>query len=233
MTERKQRVFLVDDHPLVREGLSMLIGHEDDLEVCGEAGDPREALRAIAKVAPDIAVVDLSLGEYSGMDLIRSLRAQYQDLSVVVLSMHDEKLYAERVIRAGARGYVMKREMSGTILSAIRHVLSGKLYVSSEVAEMFAEKFVDRKLTADASPIEQLSDRELEVFSLLGQGHETRRIAENLHLSVKTVQAYCARIKEKLNLANGTELLREAVYWHENRASGGASAPRRSTNGGG
>jgi DNA-binding NarL/FixJ family response regulator len=140
---------------------------------------------------------------------------------VIVLSMHDEKLYAERVIRAGARGYVMKREATRSVIAAIRQVLSGKLYVSTGVAEMFAEKFVDRKLPTDSSPIEQLSDRELEVFSLLGQGQETRRIAENLHLSVKTVQAYCARIKEKLNLANGTELLREAVYWHENRASGG------------
>lgn len=207
----------------------MLIGQEDDLEVCGEAGEPRDAQRAIIKAEPDIIVIDLSLGEYSGMDLIRSLRSQNQDLSLIVLSMHDEKLYAERVIRAGARGYVMKREMSGTILSAIRQVLLGKLYVSPEVAEMFAEKFVDRKLPADASPIEQLSDRELEVFSLLGQGYETRRIAENLHLSVKTVQAYCARIKEKLNLANGTELLREAVYWHENRASGGVTSPSRSS----
>jgi len=233
MTKNKSRVFLVDDHPLVREGLSMLIGHEEDLEICGAAGEPAEALAAIGLAAPDIAVIDLSLGEQSGMDLIRGLRSAKPDLSVIVLSMHDEKLYAERVIRAGARGYVMKREISGTILSAIRQVLSGKLYVSPEVAEMFAEKFVDRKLPANASPIEQLSDRELEVFSLLGQGQETRRIAENLHLSVKTVQAYCARIKEKLNLANGTELLREAVYWHENRAAGGMTAhdrtPSRST----
>jgi DNA-binding NarL/FixJ family response regulator len=227
MTKQKSRVFLVDDHPLVREGLSMLINQEEDLEVCGEAGEPRDALRAIAKVQPDIVVIDLSLGEHSGMDLIRSLRAQAQNLPLIVLSMHDEKLYAERVIRAGARGYIMKREMSGTILAGIRQVLSGKLYVSPEVAEMFAEKFVERKLPADASPIEQLSDRELEVFSLLGQGYETRRIADNLHLSVKTVQAYCARIKEKLNLSNGTELLREAVYWHENRAAGGVSASPR------
>jgi DNA-binding NarL/FixJ family response regulator len=224
MASRKNRVFLVDDHPLVLEGLNMLISQEEDLEVCGEAAEPREALRAIMKSGADIAIVDLSLGEHSGMDLIRSLRAQAKEIPVVVLSMHDEKLYAERVIRAGARGYVMKREVSGTILAAVRYVLSGKLYVSPEVAEMFAEKFVDRKLPADASPIEQLSDRELEVFSLLGQGYETRRIAENLHLSVKTVQAYCARIKDKLNLSNGTELLREAVYWHENRASGGVTA---------
>jgi DNA-binding NarL/FixJ family response regulator len=221
MGSEKHKVFIVDDHPLVREGLTMLVNRQDDMEICGEAGDPAGALHGIAEAKPNVVIVDLSLGAFSGMDLVKSLSAQETRIPVVVLSMHDENLYAERVIRAGARGYIMKRETAKKIIDAVRQVLAGKLYVSSEVSEMFAEKFVDRKLTVGTSPIEQLSDRELEVFSLLGQGFETRRIAETLHLSVKTVQAYCSRIKEKLDLANGTELLREAVYWHDNRAGRG------------
>ncbi len=201
----------------------MLINRQDDMEICGEPDTPDAALHAISDVKPDVAVVDLSLGPHSGMDLVKSLNAQNARTAVIVLSMHDESLYAERAIRAGACGYIMKRENAGKILQAIRQVLAGKLYVSPDVAEMFAEKFVDRKLAVGASPIEQLSDRELEVFSFLGQGYEARRIADRLSLSVKTVQAYCARIKEKLNVANGTELLREAVHWHENRASGSTS----------
>lgn len=220
MGEHQAKIFLVDDHPLVREWLCNLINQQEDMVVCGEAEDAARAQRAIAAAKPNVAIVDISLKGSSGMELIKTLKGHDPDIATIVLSMHDESVYAERAIRAGARGYIMKRETTKKVIAAIRQVLSGKLYVSGQVAAMFAEKFVDSKLPAGRPPIEQLSDRELEVFELLGQGYETRRVAETLNLSIKTVQAYCARIKEKLNLANGTELLREAVYWHENRASG-------------
>jgi DNA-binding NarL/FixJ family response regulator len=218
MPERRAKIFLVDDHPLVREWLSNLIEQQQDLTVCGEADDVPRAQRAIVAAKPDLAIVDISLKGGSGIELIKQMKAQDAQLPIVVFSMHDESVYAERAIRAGARGYIMKRESAKNVVGAIRQVLGGRLYVSSEVAALFAEKFVDGRQPANGSPIEQLSDRELEVFGLLGQGYDTRRVAETLHLSIKTVQAYCARIKEKMNLSSGTELLREAVYWHENRA---------------
>ena len=218
MPDTPAKIFLVDDDPHVREWLSNLIDQQDDLVVCGEAEDVPRAQRAIGSVKPDLAIVDISLKGGSGMELIKAIKVQDPEVAVIVFSMHDESVYAERAIRAGARGYVMKRESAKNVVGAIRQVLGGRLYVSSDVAAIFAEKFLDSKVPGGGSPIEQLSDRELEVFQLLGQGYDTRRVAETLHLSIKTVQAYCARIKEKLNLASGTELLREAVYWHENRA---------------
>ena len=220
MPERQSRIFLVDDHPLVREWLTNLIQQQTDLVVCGEAEDVVNAQKEIEATKPDVVIVDISLKGSSGMELIKTTKAQNPDTAVIVLSMHDEKLYAERDIRAGARGYIMKRETTKKVVAAIRDVLGGKLHVSDQIAALFAEKFVDRRLPSHGSPIETLSDRELEVFDLLGQGYETRRVADSLHLSIKTVQAYCARIKEKLNLANGTELLREAICWHENRGTG-------------
>ena len=223
MPKRQYRIFLVDDHPLVREWLTNLIQQQEDLVVCGEAEDVGQAQTEIEAAKPDVVIVDISLKGSSGMELIKIIKAQNPDIAVIVLSMHDEKLYAERAIRAGARGYIMKRETTKKIVGAIREVLSGKLHVSDQIAAMFTEKFVDRRLPSGGSPIETLSDRELEVFDLLGQGYETRRVAESLQLSIKTVQAYCARIKEKLNLANGTELLREAICWHENRPDGSAT----------
>jgi DNA-binding NarL/FixJ family response regulator len=218
MGDGRAKVFLVDDHPLVREWLCNLINQQEDMIVCGEAEDVASAQRAIPAAKPDVAIVDISLSGSSGMELIKILKGN-SNVATLVLSMHDESVYAERAIRAGARGYIMKRETTKKVIAAIRQVLNGKLYVSSQVAAMFAEKFVDSKAPS-GRPIDQLSDRELEVFELLGKGYETRRVAETLQLSIKTVQAYCARIKEKLNLANGTELLREAVYWHENRIIG-------------
>jgi DNA-binding NarL/FixJ family response regulator len=218
VTREKTRIFLVDDHPLVREWLTNLIHQQTDLTVCGEAETAADALQAINKLRPDVAIVDISLTDSSGIELIKGIKAAQLGVAVIVLSMHDERLYAERALRAGARGYVMKRETAGKIIAAIRQVLEGKLYVSAALASLLAEKFVDGGATS-CSPVEQLSDRELEVFQLLGQGHETRRIAESLHVSMKTVQAYCARIKEKLRLANATELLREAIRWHETRSS--------------
>lgn len=215
MTPQKAKVFIVDDHPLVREWLINLIHQQPDFLVCGEAEKAASALQAIIALKPDVAIVDISLKEGSGLELIKNIKANCPAVSVIVLSMHDESLYAERAIRAGARGYIMKRETTKRIIEAIRTVLGGKLFVSERLTTLFAKKFLDGHLPNDVSPIEQLSDRELEVFQLLGQGFETRQVAESLHISMKTVQAYCARIKEKLNLASALELLREAIRWHE------------------
>jgi DNA-binding NarL/FixJ family response regulator len=212
------KIFIVDDHPLVREWLTNLIKQHPGLVVCGEAATAAEAVSGITTTKPDVAIVDISLRNGSGLDLIKSLKAMHPETAIIVLSMHDERLYAERSLRAGARGYIMKRETTRNVISAIRQVLDGKLYVSTDMAAYFAEKFVDGKPPTGESSIEQLSDRELEVFQLLGQGRETRDIAKSLNISIKTVQAYCARIKEKLKLANASELLREAVRWYENRA---------------
>jgi len=210
----KRTILLVDDHPLVREWLTNLINQQHDLVVCGECGSAPAARQLVAQKKPDIAIVDITLTEGSGIELIKDMRIENPKTAIIVLSMHDESLYAERALRAGARGYVMKRETTKKIITAIRHVLEGKLYVSEKLAAAITERFAGGK-TGAGSPVEQLSDRELEVFQMLGQGMETRQIAESLHISMKTVQVYCARIKEKLNLSTATELLREAVRWQE------------------
>jgi len=209
------RIFLVDDHPLVREWLRNLIDQQPSLAVCGEASDAPGALSAIESLRPDLAVVDISLASGSGLELVKDIRHCVPSTAVVVLSMHDEALYAGRALRAGARGYVMKSETTGKIIAAIQHVLEGKLYASEEFKASILERGVG---FGPRNPIEALSDRELEIFRLLGRGIETRRIAESLHLSIKTVQAYCARIKDKLGLANASELLREAVRLEVERA---------------
>jgi DNA-binding NarL/FixJ family response regulator len=215
--KNKKRVFLVDDHPLVREWLTTLINQQEDLTVCGETESAPQALQAIASTKPDIAIVDLSLTASSGIELIKDLKLSCPDVAVLVLSMHEEAHYAERALRAGAKGYVMKRETTRKVVDAIRRVLEGKLYVSDKITEAMTARFFEGKGPKSPSPIEHLSDRELEVFELLGQGWGTRRIAESLRVSLKTVQAYCARIKDKLGVASATELLREAIRWHENK----------------
>jgi DNA-binding NarL/FixJ family response regulator len=215
----KAKIILVDDHPLVREWLTNLIHQQPDLAVCGEAETAPAALQTIEATKPDVAIVDISLKDSSGIELIKNIKVSHPRLAVIVLSMHDERLYAERALRAGARGYIMKRETAKKVITAIRRVLEGKLYLSEQLASLFAEKFVDGGGTKIHSPIEQLSDRELEVFQMLGEGCETRQIAEAMNVSMKTIQAYCARIKEKLGLANATELLREAIRWNESRRS--------------
>lgn len=219
MIKPKAKIFLVDDHPLVREWLTNLIHQQHDLSVCGEAETAPEALEAIPKLKPEVAIVDISLKSGSGIELIKNLKTMQPRVAVIVLSMHDEELYAERALRAGARGYIMKRETAKKVIAAIRHVLEGKLYLSERLTAMFAEKFVDAGAATVSPSVAQLSDRELEVFQLLGQGYETRQIAESLSISMKTVQAFCARIKEKLKLASATELLREAIRWHEGQQS--------------
>jgi len=210
----KARVFLVDDHPLVREMLRNLIDQQPDMIACGDAGDAAQALKGIPAAAPHIVVIDLSLKDSSGLELIKQIRQRHPNVSQIVLSMHDEKLYAERVLRAGARGYVMKRESTKQILAAIRAVRGGKMWLSETLSDDFARRFVGAEAPG-GSPLESLSDRELEVFNLLGQGMQTRQVASALNVSIKTVQAYCARIKQKLSLSSGAELLREAMRWHE------------------
>ena len=218
MNAAKSKIFIVDDHPLVRESLTNLIDQTPDLTVCGEAESPHGALQAIARTAPDLAIIDLSLGNGSGIDLIRSVRSLFPNVPVIVLSMHDERVYAERSIRAGALGYIMKRESTKKIIEAIHHVLGGKMYLSRELTETFAAKFVTGPAPVKGMPIGQLSDRELEVFQLIGQGYETRQIAKTLNVNIKTVQTYCTRIKDKLKFSTGAELLREAIRWNESGA---------------
>jgi DNA-binding NarL/FixJ family response regulator len=212
---QKAKVLLVDDHPLVREWLANLINQQPDLKVCAETDSAPKAMQCIVAAEPEIAIVDISMEGGSGLELIKNIKATHPDVRVVVLSMHDEGLYAERALRAGARGYIMKREATKRVLQAIRCVLDGDLYLSDKMARLIAEKSVQGRSAKEGSAAEILSDRELEVFQLLGRGCTTRQIADELHVSFKTVQSFCARIKEKLNLANAAELMREAVRWQE------------------
>jgi DNA-binding NarL/FixJ family response regulator len=214
-TVRRRRIFLVDDHPLVREGLANLINGQSDLVVCGEAEDSAGAIAGIAKARPDVALIDISLKNESGLELIKNLESQFPLVALIVVSMHDEALYAERAVRAGARGYVMKRETTKSVLTCIRRVLEGGVYVSERVVNSMARRLAASPKTADVSPVERLSDRELEIFRLLGQGRTTSEIAEDLHLSLKTVQAYCARAKEKFGVSSLGELLRAAIRWED------------------
>jgi DNA-binding NarL/FixJ family response regulator len=212
---RKGRIFVVDDHPLVREGLANLINAQHDLMVCGEAEDSTQAIARIVKARADVALVDISLKNESGLELVKDLRSQFPPLALIVLSMHDEALYAERALRAGARAYVMKREASKNVLASIRRVLEGGVYISERVTSRVALELGSSGEAATSSPVERLSDRELEIFRLLGQGRTTSQIASDLNLSVKTVQAYCARAKEKFGVTTLVDLLRAAIRWED------------------
>src|SRR5215467_12936422 len=214
-TPRKRRIFLIDDHPLVREGLANLINGQDDLLICGAAEDSPGAITGIGKTRPDVALVDISLKNESGLELVKNLDSQFPLVALIVLSMHDEALYAERALRAGARGYVMKRESTKSVLASVRRVMEGGVYVSERVVNSMARRFSSSPKQAESSPVERLSDRELEIFRLLGQGRTTAQIAEDLHLSLKTVQAYCARAKEKFGVSSLGELLRAAIRWED------------------
>src|SRR5579884_1188256 len=217
-TERS-RILIVDDHPLFREGLQQMIDRTPDLAVCGEAEDVAEALKAIPELKPALVLVDISLGAGSGIDLIKAIKAKYEDLPVLVISMHDESLYAERALRAGAMGYVMKHERGKRVLAAISRVLGGDIYVSEKMATSMLSKLTWGKDQEPVSPVEKLSDRELEVFRMLGQVKGTRQIAEELNLTVATINTFRARIKEKLQLKTSTELAMYAIQWY--RESGG------------
>lgn len=207
------KVLIVDDHPIIRQGLAELINNEPDLTVCGQAEDAPEAMEKIKESEPDMVIVDISLKETSGMELMKDIKAQHPNLPVLVLSMHDESLYAERMLRAGAKGYVMKAEATDKVIVAIRKILSGQIYVSDKMAAKMVRKLVGGSPDMGVSAIERLSDRELEVFHLIGKGYGTRQIAERLHLSIKTIETYREHIKEKLNLADASELLQYAIQW--------------------
>jgi len=211
----KRRIFLVDDHPLVCEGLTILINRQKDMVVCGEACSAPEALQAIDAAQPDAALVDLTLASGSGLELIKDLRACCPATALVVLSMHDESTYAERALRAGARGYVMKRETTRNVIAALNAVLAGKIFVSEEFAAAMTSRLVEFDKPRSGSIVGDLSDRELEVFEMFGRGMETREIAESLNITLKTVQTYCARIKEKLKIDNLNALRRAAIRWSE------------------
>jgi DNA-binding NarL/FixJ family response regulator len=213
-TARTRRVFIVDDHPLVREGLANLINQQSDLSVCGEAEDSAGAIAEIESTHPDVALIDISLKNESGLELVKTLQNRFPEVALIVLSMHEEALYAERALHAGARGYVMKRETTKNVLTAIRRVVEGDIYVGDRVVNAMAKRMSSRK-TAATEPVERLSDRELEIFRLLGQGRTPSQIAEDLRLSLKTVQAYCARAKEKFGVSSLTELLRAAIRWED------------------
>lgn len=216
---QKRKVFLVDDHPLVREWLTSLINQEEDLVVCGSASNAPEALQGIETTQPEAAVVDLALPNTSGLDLIKDVKACHPSIAMVVLSMHEESVYGMRALRAGASGYVTKRETTKKVIAALHAILAGKLFVSEELAAFAADKPAELRTGHGDGPVKDLSERELQVFELLGEGFETRRIAETLNINVKTVQTYCARIKEKINVGNVNELMREAVHWVSGKRS--------------
>ena len=207
----KRKVFVVDDHAIVREGLTLLINREADLAVCGAAEEMHSALRTIETLNPDILIVDISLNGPDGLDLLKTIRSKDPELPVLILSMHDESIYAERALRAGANGYIMKQEATERVLVALRRILNHEIYVSDRVANKMLQQYVGVSGSPRRSPFEDLSDRELEVLRLIGEGYSTREIAENLHISVKTVETYQGHLKEKLGLKNSRELFQFAI----------------------
>ena len=217
-TAPRKKLLLVDDHPMMRAGLTGLINQQADLEVCCEAGTVAEALTEIPKCSPDLVVTDLTLPGRGGLELIKDVKVLHPDLPVLVISMHDEMLHAERALRAGARGYLMKEAGAEKMLEAIRRVLGGQVYVSERMSAKIFDIFSGRR--AHNSPIEKLTDREFEVFQLIGQGKTTRAIAQQLNLSSKTVDVHRGHIKEKLALPDATSLVRHAVRWVETQNSG-------------
>jgi DNA-binding NarL/FixJ family response regulator len=207
----KAKIFLVDDHPIVRQGLGLLINREADLVVCGEADGAPGALQGIASLQPDLMVIDISLDGPDGIELLKTIRVKEPILPVLILSMHEESMYAERSLRAGANGYIMKQEATDRVLVAIRRILDGKVYLSERLTNRMLEQFVHGAGSSKSDPLGTLSDRELEVYRLIGAGHGTRKIAGELHVSVKTVESYQAHIKEKLSLRNARELVQHAI----------------------
>ncbi len=219
-TKARKKILVVDDHPIMREGLAQLINHEPDLTVCGDAETAEQALTAVQSLQPDLVLADITLPGKNGLEFIKDLQAMRPDLAVLVLSMHDESLFAERVLRAGGRGYIMKQEGGKKLMGAIRQVLAGQIYVSEKMSARILENFSGRRSDSGASPIEKLTDREFEIFQLIGRGKGSRDIAEQLHISVKTVEVHRANMKEKLQLKTAPELVRHAVRWIETQNAG-------------
>jgi DNA-binding NarL/FixJ family response regulator len=216
----RKRLLLVDDHPMMRAGLAQLINTQSDLEVCCEAGNPSEAFEEINRCHPDLIVTDITMPGRSGVEFIKDVLAVHAGLPILVVSMHDEMIHGERALRAGARGYVMKESGGEKLLLAIRQVLSGKVYVSERMSSNLLDSLTGRRPRGSTSPIEKLSDREFEVFQLIGQGRSTRDIAKQLRLSPKTVDVHRGHIKEKLELQDATSLIRYAVRWVESQGGG-------------
>lgn len=215
----KRKIIIVDDHPIFRNGLAQLINQEHDLVVCGEAESYHAAWKAVEELSPDMVIVDITLKNMSGIDLIKELHKIHKSLPMLVISMHEESLYAERALRAGARGYIMKQEASESVIDAIRQVLAGRLYASRNVTDNLLTRFVEGSQASIDSPVQALTDRELEVFRLISEGLSISDIADRLCLSVKTIGTYRERIKEKLLIKSATELLRYAMKWAEGEAS--------------
>jgi len=217
--KHRMRLLVIDDHPMMRNGLAQLIDNESDLKVCAEADTAGQAIEIVAKQKFDLALCDISLPDKNGLELIKDLRALNPQLPILVVSMHDEMIYAERVLRAGGRGYIMKQEGGIKFLHAIRQVLAGQIYVSEKMASRILEIFSGRNTKSENSPVAKLSDREFEVFQLIGNGKGTRAIAEQLHLSIKTVEVHRANIKQKLNIKTATDLVRFAVRWADSEGN--------------
>ncbi len=212
----RKTVLVVDDHPLMRQGLALLINQQQDMQVCGEAEEAHAALLAIARLHPDIVILDISLSGPDGLELLKNIRTTNPGLPVLILSMHDEAIYAERALRARANGYIMKQEATEKVLVAVRRILNGEVYLSERMSKKMLEQYIGGAPSMIQSQIASLSDRELEVFRLIGEGRATREIAEELHLSVKTVETYQAHIKEKLVLRSGRQLIQHAIQWKIN-----------------
>jgi DNA-binding NarL/FixJ family response regulator len=216
----KKRILVIDDHPIVRQGLALMLNREADFVVCGEAEDANGAMLVLASARPDVLIVDISLNGPDGLDLLKNIRTTHPSLPVLILSMHDESIYAERALRAGANGYIMKQEATEKVLVAVRRILSGEIYVSERIANRLLKHYIAGSSTPRNSSVGDLSDRELEVFRLIGEGQGTRQIAESLHLSIKTVESYQAHIKEKLCLRSARELMQHAIEWNMNEKAG-------------
>ncbi|HVW20406.1 MAG TPA: response regulator transcription factor [Opitutaceae bacterium] len=234
--DKKIRVFVVDDHPITRRGIIALVTEDVNLVVCGEAESAPQALELIPKLNPDLAIIDISLASMNGIELMKNLKALLPKLPVLIMSMHDENLYAERALRAGARGYIMKQEASQRIVTAIHRVLSGELYLSDQMQEKMLKRIVDGRNEENVFSIDKLSDREMEVFQLIGNGFSTRQIAAQLNLSVKTIESYREHLKLKLMLEKGSDMTRYAIQWVQSQSvppvgvpgkpAAGAEAPR-------
>ena len=214
----KSRILIVDDHPLFREGMQQMIDRNASLKVCGEASSPAAAMKAVAELEPDLVLVDISLEGGDGIDLIKNLKDKYENLPILVISMHNESLYAERALRAGALGYVMKNEAARTVKAAILKVLGGDIFLSEKMSASVLSRMMHGKNELPVSPVEQLSDRELQVFQMLGEGKTSRQIAEELDLTIPTIHSFRTRIKEKLKCQNATELVLRANQWVLERA---------------
>ncbi|WDP90634.1 MAG: response regulator transcription factor [Desulfobacter sp.] len=211
----KKKILLVEDHPIFRLGLAELINQEDDLEAFGQAKDVDQAIEEIEKMGPDLIIADISLKQSDGIDLVKYVKQHHRQIPVLVLSMHDEYLYAQRALSAGAKGYIMKQEAMESVVTAIHHVLDGKIYLNEKVKEHILMSMSDTPKARDKSPVDRLTDRELQVFKLIGRGFSSREIAERLFLSIKTIGTYRERIKEKLNLKHANELVRCAVHFEK------------------